>query len=233
MMPENNTGKLIRELRIKAGFSQKTLAAALHITDKAISKWERGLCLPDVSLLPRLSLLLDTDLELIVSHSIEPEEWVGLIDIYDTDYSQIVYDKPLIYYLLCHFLLVGISKIYILTNDKNKRYLESDKIKTLGIEFQYSIPQEKNIMILDHPWFLFGSDLTQQFQGAMISRRIVKLVPQNQDPVFYFATSADCGLYFEDKNRFKKKSAERTLGRGMVCFDMDDYDKVLDVCRLC
>ena len=63
----NETGKIIRELRINAGFTQKTLAEALHITDKAVSKWERGLCLPDVTLLPQLSLLLDVDMDVLIA----------------------------------------------------------------------------------------------------------------------------------------------------------------------
>ena len=63
----NETGKIIQELRIKAGFTQITLAEALHITDKAVSKWERGLCLPDVTLLPKLSLLLDVDMDVLIA----------------------------------------------------------------------------------------------------------------------------------------------------------------------
>jgi transcriptional regulator with XRE-family HTH domain len=228
-MPTNETGKLIQELRIKAGFSQKTLAAALHITDKAISKWERGISLPEVSLLPKLSLLLDTDMELLIANSMELEEWVGLIDIHGTDFSQIVYDKPLVYYLLCHYILVGIKKIYILTDERNERYLKSDLMQSFGLEFIFDTPKDKNMMIMDHPWFLFGSNLTKQFQGAMLSHRMVKLVPHNQEAVFYFATNRDCGLYFRDKKKFRKAVSEKPLGRGMVCLDMDDYDKVLDV----
>ena len=228
-MSTNETGKLIQELRIRAGFSQKTLAAALHITDKAISKWERGISLPEVSLLPKLSLLLDTDMELLLANSIELDDWVGLIDIHGTDFSQIVYDKPLVYYLLCHYILVGIRRIYVLTDKRNEEYLESDLLQSFGLEFIFDIPEDKNMMIMDHPWFLFGSNLTKQYQGAMLSQRAVKLVPHNQEAVFYFATSKDCNLFFSDKKRFKRSMSEKTLGRGMVCLDMDEYDKVLDV----
>ncbi len=228
-MSNNETGKLIKELRIRAGFSQKTLATALHITDKAISKWERGISLPEVSLLPKLSLLLDTDMEMLLASSLELDDWVGLIDIHGTDFSQIVYDKPLVYYLLCHYILVGIKKIYVLTDERNEKYLKSELMQSFGLEFIFDSPKDKNMMIMDHPWFLFGSNLTKQYQGAMLSQRAVKLVPHNQDAVFYFTTDKDCELYFNDKKRFKKSMSEKTLGRGMVCFDMDDYDKVLDV----
>lgn len=211
---------------MKAGFTQKTLASALHITDKAISKWERGICLPDVTLLPKLALLLDTDMEVFVSSSIEQEQWAGLIDIADCDFSQIVYDKPLTYYLLSHFLLLGISRVHVLTNEKNRLYLQSELFRTLGFDFYFREPDGERLMIINHPWFLFGSDLTQQFQGAMLSGRNTKMVPLNQEPMVFFAQGNHS--YFSDPKRFMKNAATRTLGRGMVCLDIGDRDRVLE-----
>lgn len=222
----NETGKIIQELRIKAGFTQKTLADALHITDKAISKWERGLCLPDVSLLPKLSLLLDVDMDVLIAKSIEQEEWIGVIDIQDCDLSQIIYDKPLACYLLIHYLLLGVTNIHVLTNEVNRKYLQGQPFTELGFHFSFEKPKVANMMILNHPWFLFGSDLTQQFQGTMLSERNIKLIPQNQDAVFFFSHGS---AYFDDPKKFVKNAAKRTLGRGMVCLDMSDYDKTLDV----
>lgn len=43
------TGTLIRALRKERNMTQKDLAEHLHITDRAVSKWERGLCAPDIS----------------------------------------------------------------------------------------------------------------------------------------------------------------------------------------
>ena len=222
----NETGKIIQELRINAGFTQKTLADALHITDKAVSKWERGLCLPDVTLLPKLSLLLDVDMDVLIAKSIEQEEWIGVIAIQHCDFSQIIYDKPLVYYLLIHYLLLGITKIHVLTDEVNRKYLKGQVFKDLGFDFYFDKPEAANMMILNHPWFLFGSDLTQQFRGAMLSERNVKLVPENQEPVFFFSHG---NAYFSDPKKFMKSAAKRTLGRGMVCLDMSDYDKSLDV----
>lgn len=57
-MENGKIGVFIRQLRKERGMTQKELAAALNITDKAVSKWELGASLPDVALLLPLSELL-------------------------------------------------------------------------------------------------------------------------------------------------------------------------------
>lgn len=65
-MNNEATGALIRELRKEKDLTQKELAQRLHVTDRAVSKWERGLCAPDIALLEPLAQALDTTvLELI------------------------------------------------------------------------------------------------------------------------------------------------------------------------
>lgn len=61
-MDNIKTGSLIKELRKEKGLTQKQLADLLHITDRAVSKWERGLCAPDISLLEPLAKILDVSL---------------------------------------------------------------------------------------------------------------------------------------------------------------------------
>lgn len=41
-MDAGYTGKKIADLRRQMGWTQKQLAEQLHVTDKAVSKWERG-----------------------------------------------------------------------------------------------------------------------------------------------------------------------------------------------
>ncbi|MBQ2739646.1 MAG: helix-turn-helix transcriptional regulator [Oscillibacter sp.] len=54
-MNNAKTGALIAEKRKALGLTQKNLAEKLHISDRTVSKWERGAGFPDVSLLEPLA----------------------------------------------------------------------------------------------------------------------------------------------------------------------------------
>ncbi len=51
-------GMLIRENRLKQNLTQKELAQKMNVSDKAVSKWERGECFPDINLFEQLSKTL-------------------------------------------------------------------------------------------------------------------------------------------------------------------------------
>lgn len=70
-------GKLIYALRKEKGLTQKQLADAMKISDKTISKWERGLGCPDVSLLRELSEVLGVNIEKILLGNLEPNDSDG------------------------------------------------------------------------------------------------------------------------------------------------------------
>ncbi|MEG1636958.1 MAG: helix-turn-helix domain-containing protein [Cellulosilyticaceae bacterium] len=65
-------GQFLNELRKEKGLTQKQLAEQLFLSDKAVSKWERGLSFPDISLLIPLSKILEvTTTELLSGKRIE------------------------------------------------------------------------------------------------------------------------------------------------------------------
>ncbi|MGL4606643.1 MAG: helix-turn-helix domain-containing protein, partial [Eubacteriaceae bacterium] len=70
-------GKLILTLRKEKGLTQQQLAEALNISDKTISKWERGLGCPDVSLLNALSKELGVSINKILLGNLEPNNADG------------------------------------------------------------------------------------------------------------------------------------------------------------
>ena len=57
-MDQLKIGKFIADCRKEKGLTQWQLAEKLGITDKAISKWERGIAMPDTSIMLELSDIL-------------------------------------------------------------------------------------------------------------------------------------------------------------------------------
>ena len=70
-------GNLINKLRKEKGMTQLQLAERLHISDKTVSKWERGQGCPDVSLLTDLSRVFGVDLEKLLSGQLDTNEETG------------------------------------------------------------------------------------------------------------------------------------------------------------
>lgn len=48
-------GKQIKQLRMRRGVTQEAMAQQLNVTAQAISKWERGVTTPDITILPEIS----------------------------------------------------------------------------------------------------------------------------------------------------------------------------------
>lgn len=61
-MDPKKTGTIISEARKNMNMTQKELADKLYVSDKAVSKWERGLCFPDISVLIPLTEILNISL---------------------------------------------------------------------------------------------------------------------------------------------------------------------------
>ena len=59
-------GAHIHRLRKRCGLTQNQLGERLHVSFQAVSKWERGETLPDVSLLPELAQALETTIDNIL-----------------------------------------------------------------------------------------------------------------------------------------------------------------------
>lgn len=64
-------GDLIKNRRIEKKLTQKQLAESMNISDKTISKWERGMGCPDVSLLPELAKQLNINIEELLKGKLE------------------------------------------------------------------------------------------------------------------------------------------------------------------
>lgn len=73
-MDQIKTGELIRRFRTELDLTQKQLAERINVSDKAVSKWERGNGCPDVSLLSALAEVFVTDVQVLLSGEIDKNE---------------------------------------------------------------------------------------------------------------------------------------------------------------
>lgn len=68
MKDKKTFGSFIKEKRISKNYSQKELAELLYVTESAVSKWERGVSYPDITLITDLCKVLEvSEKELIES----------------------------------------------------------------------------------------------------------------------------------------------------------------------
>ena len=80
-MNQEKIGKFIAELRKEKNLTQSNLAEHLGVSTNAVSKWERGICLMDMSLLKPLSEILDISInELLYGERINKEELPKVAD---------------------------------------------------------------------------------------------------------------------------------------------------------
>lgn len=77
-MNQVKIGKFIAQLRKEKGLTQEQVACELGISDRAVSKWERGINLPDASLMLELAAILGISVnELLSGEIIEEREYMN------------------------------------------------------------------------------------------------------------------------------------------------------------
>ena len=103
-------GKYIAGKRKNLGLTQKQLAEKIGMSDKSVSKWERGICLPDVSLYFDLCSLLGISIneflagEDIVHENIEKKSEENIISVV-TDSKR---KQKSLKYIICALLILSI-----------------------------------------------------------------------------------------------------------------------------
>ena len=73
-MDREMLGRFIAQRRKELNMTQRELAEKLHVTDKAVSKWERGAGCPDISLLEPLAAALELSVDQLLTYQTAPAE---------------------------------------------------------------------------------------------------------------------------------------------------------------
>lgn len=177
-MDAAKVGLAIKTLRLQEGYTQQQLADLMGVTDQAVSKWERGLSVPDVSIVTKLSILLNVDVDNLLEGNITYLEktWQGLLILEENGAvfsGSEAYGKPLVYLYLSYFVLAGVGMISIICPDRDRKYIEEN----IGDGSRYGIKvafitdisdlQPGNTMVVYNNPFVYGPNLTKYFQRAM------------------------------------------------------------------
>lgn len=191
-MDINVIGNAIQYLRKRAGYTQKELADRVGVSDKAVSKWERGIGLPDTAIIGKVAILLDTDTDSLLAGDVihHDAEWSGLLLLEKNSFGigadTIIYDKPLVYFLLSYFMLMGIKNVDIVCGEKDRKYIleEFGDGKRLGLHIACSgvFPAGQytsgsgSLMIVSGRSIIYGVDQTRFFQKAMLHREHITIL---------------------------------------------------------
>ena len=83
-MTKESMGMIIASKRKEKAMTQLELSSLLGVTDKAVSKWERDLSLPDTNTIPKLAEILDIRLEDLMQTSVKKESLKSKTDTQTT-----------------------------------------------------------------------------------------------------------------------------------------------------
>lgn len=221
-MDLENNGKLIAEHRKQKGLTQKQLADALFVTDKAVSKWERGLSAPDHGIISKLASILDIDVEHLLQNSCDIESnWFGRLVINDKKrlYKKKINDQYLLEHMLVFFALVGIKNIEIECEDES--FVNSLNLSDYGfnILLNKSFKNTKYMEIHGY-FFLFGANMTRLLKYMMSSERNTEIMINDKTMPICLINNE----YSSDEKDIKK------FGRGYLYKEINS-DKDLFECE--
>lgn len=180
-MDAGKIGTAIKTLRMIEGYTQQELAQYLNVTDKAVSKWERGLSIPDISIVTKLAGILNTDVDNLLEGNIAylEDSWHGVLRIEPMSHGlhadARAYDKRLMDIWLSYFILAGIRDVMVFAEAQERRLLSEcyGDGSELGLHLTYHASEKpsrllpQNMMIVYGNVFLYGANLTRYFQRAM------------------------------------------------------------------
>lgn len=125
----NKIGKFIAELRKEKGMTQKELGEKLYISDKAVSKWERGLSIPDLAILEKLASVLNVEISDILMGKKGKHKEIDIEEEINKATSELKRKQiKRIIVIIFIFILLSIIMIFIIFKNVYLGY-EEEKVK--------------------------------------------------------------------------------------------------------
>ncbi len=201
---------IIKNKRKEKNLTQEELANLLGVSTPAVSKWESGISYPDITILPPLARVLDTDLNTLLSFKEDlTREEIGAImnKVSETMYGE---------------------------NFEAGYKFAMDKIK----EFPNSYQLIYNIAILlEGSLFLFKIENMDEYQGE-IFRLYNRGLESDDEEIRYAVVERLAGKYIEEDNFEEAEklldslpdiSYNKNLFKGSLYFKKKEYNKSYEI----
>ena len=228
-MDNNEIGKFIARCRKEKGLTQKELGEKLFVTDKAVSKWERGVSLPDITILEKLADELDTDIYSILQ--IPKKDKSLALEVIEKERVKIKnqFKRKLIVLLIIGVIILGIFLFKTVSfgySVKHVKYTHYDnKLINLGVpKFSFYMQNSENN-------YSFKS-----FRGKAVLENEMKSFLNTlefmtcNDTVYYYDESVDMTITdYSVRGNILYNTISYSVRNGNYCnlFWIKDYDKKL------
>lgn len=126
-MNQEKIGKLIAKLRKEKGLTQQELGDKVGVGYRAVSKWETGSTLPDISIIKELSTILGISSDELLKGELNPKTKSSSDD-------KTTKHRPILLYILTPIIILTVIATIIISNN-NKTYMY--KLKAADKENYY------------------------------------------------------------------------------------------------
>ncbi len=200
-MNQEHIGKFIAKCRKGKNLTQQELAEKLGVTDRSISKWENGRCLPDLSLFNPLCQELDITInELLSGEKINKEHYQekfeeNIVNTIDYSTKKLTKYNYLISLLLIIFgLFIAISAIMIFPSESSWGSIYSVLgiiIFTIGIaRISKSIIWYKRLLVIVITFI--------NAMGILLLTDYINVKLNNEAPMFRIITTTTSNVIYYD-----------------------------------
>ena len=211
-MKKDDITKFLKDLRLKKGISQEQLAKDLHVDRSLISKWERGICLPDITMLKELS------------------------NYYGLDISEIIKGKKA-KNKLCYIIPICLIIVVLLIIVFKNIYLG---YKVVNIDYNYDYGnQEIKIGVPKLSFMMKNNDRSfsfKNFRGANVLESEIKKYLKTlkystcNDTIYYFDEKSNISIInYSVSNRILYSNIDYQISIGDYCHisKLEDYSKYI------
>lgn len=229
-MDEMKVGQFIAKMRKEKGLTQKQLGDRLYVTDKAISKWERGLSLPDITLLQKLADELDIEVSDIlnaqkgINNKLNVKKELEEVTLKIEKENKMKFRKIslCIIILICIILIIVFRNISFGYNIEKVNYSHSNKEINLGVPAT-SFLMKHNDKSYSYKNLRNPNIIKNEIKEYL---KTLKYLTCN-DTIYYYDETDDFSIVeYSVKNNILYTTISYQIDNGDYCYNqkMDEYD---------